>query len=234
MERLDKVLVSQNIGSRKDCAGMIRRGEVQVNGILVKKPETKIDPESDQITVGGRSLRFRRFVYLMMNKPAGVLSATRDPRASTVLDLLPEELSVKGMFPAGRLDRDTEGLLILTNDGDFAHRMLSPKKHVYKVYHAALDGPVGEEDIQAFQKGVELEDMVCLPAGLELLDGQGTQVRVRICEGKFHQVKRMFQARGRRVVHLKRVRIGDLELDPALPAGGVRELTEEELSLIFR
>ena len=234
MERLDKVLVSQNIGSRKDCAGMIRRGEVQVNGILVKKPETKINPESDQITVGGRSLRFRRFVYLMMNKPAGVLSATRDPRASTVLDLLPEELSVKGMFPAGRLDRDTDGLLLLTNDGDFAHRMLSPKKHVFKVYHAELDGPVGEEDIQAFREGVELEDMVCLPAGLELLDGQGIQVRVRICEGKFHQVKRMFQARGRRVVHLKRVRIGDLELDPALPAGGVRELTEEELSLIFR
>ena len=234
MDRLDKVLASQNIGSRKECGAMIRRGEVFVNGGVVKRPEHKVEPERDEISLGGKPLRFRRFTYLMMNKPQGVLSATRDPKARTVLDLLPPELSARGLFPAGRLDRDTEGLLIITNDGDFAHRMLSPKKHVYKIYHAVLDAPVGEADRLAFETGLELKDMTCLPAELAVLEeGEHPLVSVRVREGKFHQVKRMFLSRGRKVLRLKRVKIGGLELDKRLGPGETRELEPGEITQIF-
>lgn len=234
MDRLDKVLASQNIGSRKECGERIRRGEVSVNGGIVKRPEYKVDPERDEISLSGKPLRFRRFTYLMMNKPQGVLSATRDPKAQTVLDLLPPELSARGLFPAGRLDRDTEGLLIITNDGDFAHRMLSPKKHVYKIYHAVLDAPVGEADRLAFESGLELKDMTCLPAELAVLEeGEHPLVSVRVREGKFHQVKRMFLSRGRKVLRLKRVKIGGLELDKRLGPGETRELEPGEIAQIF-
>lgn len=234
MDRLDKVLASQNTGSRKECCEMIRRGEVSVNGMVVKRPEQKVEPENDEILIRGKPLRFRKFTYLMMNKPQGVLSATKDPKARTVLDLLPPELSARGLFPAGRLDRDTEGLLIITNDGDFAHRMLSPKKHVYKIYHAVLDAPVEEEDRLAFENGLELKDMTCLPAGLVVLeDGEHPLVSVRVREGKFHQVKRMFLARGKKVLRLKRVKIGELELDGRLGPGEARELEPGEIAQIF-
>ena len=233
-ERLDKILASQNLGSRKECGLLIRRGEVAVNGVIVKKPDAKADPEVDILTVKGGEIRFRRHIYLMLNKPQGVLSASRDPHAPTVIDLLPEKLRRRGLFPAGRLDKDTEGLLIITDDGDLAHRMLAPKSHVYKLYHAVVDAPVTQEDIDAFAQGLSLDDMVCLPAGLGVLeDGPQPLVWVKIREGKFHQVRRMFLARGKTVLRLKRVQMGGLPLDPALAPGESRELTEDELKLIF-
>ncbi len=233
-ERLDKVLVSQNVGSRKEIAAMAKKGRITVNGEIVKKSDMKVNPEQDTITVDGKALNFQRFVYYMMHKPGGVLSAARDTRAETVVDLLPPELVRRNLFPAGRLDKDTEGLLILTDDGDFAHRMLSPKKQIFKEYHAVLDKPIGEADIEAFAKGLELSDMTCLPAKLKILeDGPEQLVSVEICEGKFHQVKRMFASRGSTVVYLKRVRIGSLHLDETLPKGETRPLTEAELEAIF-
>ena len=236
MERLDKILSSQGVGSRKEAGILIRRGLVHVNGILATRPETKTDPERDQITIEGKPLRFQRHVYLMMNKPAGVVSASRDSREKTVVDLVPPVLSRRDLFPAGRLDRDTTGLLILTDDGELAHRMLSPKKHVYKLYEASVDGPVGAEEIEKFAAGVALEDgTVCLPAGLTVVkQGTAWETLVEIREGKFHQVKKMFLAVGRRVLRLKRVRIGGLELDKTLKEGECRELTKEELALIFQ
>lgn len=233
-ERLDKVLSSQNVGSRKEIASMAKKGRITVNGEIVKKADVKVEPEQDIITVDGKEIRFQRYVYYMMHKPGGVLSASRDTRAETVLDLLPAEFVRRDLFPAGRLDKDTEGLLILTDDGDFAHRMLSPKKQIFKEYHAVLDNPIGPEDIAAFEKGLELNDMVCLPAKLKILeDGAEPLVSVEICEGKFHQVKRMFASRGCTVTYLKRVRIGALHLDENLPKGETRPLTEVELAAIF-
>ena len=234
MERLDKILSSQNIGSRKEIAAMAKKGRIAVNGAIEKNAARKVDPETDVLSVDGAPVRFRRHVYYMLHKPAGVLSAARDSRAETVLDLLPEELRRRGLFPAGRLDKDTEGLLILTDDGDFAHRMLSPKRHVEKEYHARLDRPVTDDDIAAFAQGLELSDMVCLPAKVEIREaGETPLVSIVLTEGKFHQVKRMFLARGCAVTYLKRVRIGRLLLDPALPPGQVRELTEAEQAAVF-
>lgn len=230
-ERLDKILASQNIGSRKETGVLIRRGAVTVNGAVVRQADSKADPEQDEIAVEGRPLGFQRYVYIMMNKPAGVLSAARDTRQKTVVDLLPPELMRRGLFPAGRLDRDTEGLLIITDDGDFAHRMLAPKNHVFKLYEAELDLPAEPEDVQRFAEGLELSDRTCLPAELTLLEG--THVQVKICEGKFHQVKRMFRAVGKTVVRLKRLRIGALDLDSALQPGQVRLLLPEEREKIF-
>ena len=231
MERLDKILSSQGVGSRKEAGILIRRGLVHVNGILATRPETKTDPERDQITIEGKPLRFQRHVYLMMNKPAGVVSASRDSREKTVVDLVPPVLSRRDLFPAGRLDRDTTGLLILTDDGELAHRMLSPKKHVYKLYEASVDGPVGAEEIEKFAAGVALEDgTVCLPAGLTVVK-QGTAWETLV---EIREVKKMFLAVGRRVLRLKRVRIGGLELDKTLKEGECRELTKEELALIFQ
>lgn len=234
MERLDKTLASQNCGSRREVGQRIRKGEVTVNGAVVKKADWKVDPLKDVIRVGGETLRFQKFLYLMMNKPMGVLSAARDSRAKTVVDLLPPELFRRGLFPAGRLDRDTEGLLIITDDGAFAHRMLAPRSHVDKEYYAVLDLPVTEEDIACFEEGVVLRDMVCLPAQLTALGGDmAPLVSVTVREGKFHQVKRMFLSRGKKVLSLKRVRVGRLNLDPALSPGEARELTEEERKSIF-
>ena len=203
-----------------------------VDGKPTSTADCKIDPENSKVTVEGKEIVYRRFLYIMMNKPAGVLSAARDARQETVLDLLPPELKRRGRVPAGRLDRDTEGLLLITDDGDFAHRMLAPKSHVYKLYEAELDLPATQEDVRAFAAGVELSDRICLPAELRLLDA--TRVQVQICEGKFHQVKRMFHAVGKTVLHLKRLRIGALELDPALAPGQARPLRPEERDKIFR
>lgn len=232
IERLDKVLASQNVGSRKEVGALVRRSAVTVNGEVVKKADYKVDADRDVIEVNGQRVHFQKYVYIMMNKPAGVLSAARDERQKTVVDLLPPELQRRGLFPAGRLDRDTEGLLIITDDGDFAHRMLAPKSHVFKLYEAELDLPATSEDAEAFAQGLELDDMTCLPAELFLLEN-GTHVRVRIREGKFHQVKRMFRAVGKTVVHLKRLQIGGLALDPALEPGQARPLEQEEFAGIF-
>lgn len=235
LERLDKIIASQGFGSRKEAQSLIKSGKVQVNGQAVRLPDFKADAQADSITVGGAPLAYKQFVYIMMNKPAGVVSASRDPKMKTVVDLVPEALYRRGLFPAGRLDRDTTGLLILTDDGDFAHRMLAPKKHVYKLYQATIDGPVGETEIRRFAEGVEFEDgTLCLPAALTvLLPGERPTVEVSIREGKFHQVKKMFRAVGRTVLALERVRIGALSLDPALAPGQSREMTPDETKQVF-
>lgn len=234
MERLDKILSSQNVGSRKEIGILAKQGRICVNGTVVKKADGKVDPETDTITVDGAPILFQRYVYYMMHKPGGVLSASRDPKGETVIDLLPPQLRRKNLFPAGRLDKDTEGLLILTDDGQFAHQMLSPKKQIYKEYYARLDHAIGQEDIEAFGKGLVLSDFTCMPAQLKILEAGDTPlVSVAICEGKFHQVKRMFQSRGCTVTYLKRVRIGGLLLDPALKKGQARSLTEQERQKIF-
>lgn len=231
LERLDKILASQGIGSRREVAALIRRGKVTVDGQALLRQEQKVDPEAAEICVDGKPLFVKKYLYLMMNKPSGVLSAARDSRIRTVVDLLPPELFRKGLFPAGRLDKDTTGLLIITDDGELAHRMLAPKSHIYKLYEAQLDNPVDEDDVEAFAKGVPLKDFVCLPARLEPFAGNTARVQVR--EGKFHQVKRMFAARGKTVLALTRLQMGGLKLDPTLKPGESRELTEEELALIF-
>lgn len=230
-ERLDKILSSQNLGSRKEAGAAVRAGRVAVNGETVRRPESKADPEEDEISFDGEPVAVRRRLYLMMNKPAGVLSASRDPKAETVVDLLPQKWRRRGMFPAGRLDKDTEGLLILTDDGDFAHRMLSPRHHVMKWYETRLEFPVSAGDAAAFREGIALGGEVCLPAELSVLGGSLALVKIR--EGKYHQVKRMFLARQNRVLGLRRVRIGGLSLDPALSPGEARELLPEECAAVF-
>ena len=216
MERIDKILALHNYGSRKEVGGLIRSGAVTVNGAPVKKPDLKIDPERDEVRVSGERAVLRRRVVLMMHKPAGVLSATRDGKGETVLDLLPPEL----------------GLLILTDDGDLAHRMLAPKSHVYKLYEARLDKPASPEDAEAFARGLQAGELECLPAELTFT-GDPLTVRVRVREGKFHQVKRMFHAVGKEVTALKRLSIGKLQLDPLLAPGEARLLTAAEEALIF-
>lgn len=242
LERLDKLLASQNIGSRKQVGEMIRRGLVSVNGQTAQRPEQKADAQQDEISVAGQPVSVTRYVYLMMNKPQGVLSASRDSRAKTVIDLVPQQWRRRGLFPAGRLDKDTHGLLILTNDGEFAHKMLSPKKKVTKIYHAVLDLPIDESDVQAFADGVKMKDFNAMPAKLCILpknisDPEITpaerQIAVSIHEGKYHQVKRMFAARGKTVLVLRRVQIGALKLDPALAPGQVRFMTAKEIMDVF-
>ena len=232
-ERLDKFVASQGNMTRKEAGRLIRAGAVTVNGEQRKDPAGKVDPAGDEVRVEGRRLTYQKHVTLMMNKPAGVLSATEDKRCPTVLDLLPPEYGRRGLFPAGRLDKDTTGLLLLTDDGDLAHRMLAPKSHVYKLYRARTAQPVTQEDIEAFREGVRFGEIQYAPARLEVEEGDSRCALVEIREGKFHQVKRMFEARGNKVVALERLRIGSLELDPALAPGQVRPVGEEELKLLF-
>lgn len=236
LERLDKILVSQNIGSRKEVKSLVKKGLVKVDGETQKQYDIKIDASISDIEVCGEKINFRRNMYIMMNKPSGVVSASNDSRARTVVDLVPKELYRRGLFPAGRLDKDTEGLLIITDDGDFAHRMLSPSNHVYKLYQAKVSGKVTEDKIKAFNEGIQFMDGTkCLPAHIKVVSEQGdcTVTEVSICEGKFHQVKKMFLAVGCEVLHLKRKRIGKLELDEKLSPGECRELTPNELCDIF-
>ena len=232
MERLDKRLANTGRWSRKEARELIRAGRVAVDGAPCRAPEHKVD-ESDPVAVDGAAIAGPGPVYLMMNKPAGVVSSTGEPGARTVLDLLGEEYQNLGLFPAGRLDKDTEGLLLLTNDGPLAHRLLAPKSHVDKVYYVEVDGILDESDVEAVRAGVALADgYVCLPGELELLSGR--QARITLREGKYHQVKRMLAARGKPVVFLKRVRFGPLVLDENLPKGGWRVLTGEEQQSLFR
>lgn len=230
MERLDKFLASQNFGSRKEVAALIKQGVVTVNGEVAHDSAQKLDPQRDEVAVLGKQVSYQKYLYIMMNKPAGVLSATEDSRQETVLDLLSPELSRRGLFPAGRLDKDTTGLLILTDDGDFAHRMLAPKSHVYKLYQAEVERPVTQEDVDAFEIGIASGTQQFAPARLW---GTERTAFVEIREGKFHQVKRMFSATGNRVLTLKRLKIGGLVLDETLPLGGARLLSEEEIAQIF-
>ncbi len=233
-ERLDKFLASQNLGSRKEVGKLIRSGAVTVAGSAVTDPAEKLDPDRDEVTVNGTKVAYRKFLYIMMNKPAGVLSATEDSRAKTVLDLLPPELSRRGLFPAGRLDKDTTGLLLLTDDGEFAHRMLAPKSHVYKLYEARLAAAVKPGDTEAFRQGISQGGETFAPARLWTEKrGEAEVAMVEIREGKFHQVKRMFQAVGNEVLSLKRLKIGGLALDETLQEGEARVLSQEEKALVF-
>ena len=228
MERMDKLLASTGRWSRKEVKELIRQGRVRVGDKPVLRPEEKYE-SWDDVRVDGEAVRCSPYVYVMMNKPAGLLSATEDHRQSTVLDLLDEPYRKQGLFPVGRLDKDTEGLLLLTNDGELAHRLLSPKRHVDKVYLAHVNGRVDQEDVQAFAQGMVLEDgLHCMPAGLQPLE-DGSRCLVTLREGKFHQVKRMLAARGKPVEYLKRLSMGSLKLDETLSEGQWRELTQPEV-----
>lgn len=231
--RLDKYLADMGVGTRSQIKQMVRKGQISVNGEVVKKPETKVNTASDQITVLGKQIAYQKYRYVLLHKPAGVVSATEDKREKTVLDLLPKEMQ-KDMFPVGRLDKDTEGLLLLTNDGDLAHRLLSPKKHVDKTYYAKIDGKVSEQDIDAFAEGVDIGDeKMTMPAILEILKADDTsEILLTIQEGRFHQVKRMFEAVDKKVIYLKRVSMGPIHLEAELAKGTYRELTEEELEAL--
>ena len=231
MERLDKVLAATGRWSRREVKLLVKQGQVRVNGAAASSAEEKLDPETAVITVGGQTVVLQKHTYIMLHKPAGVLSATADSRQKTVLELLPPELRRRGLSPVGRLDKDTEGLLLLTDDGELAHRLLSPKYHVDKRYYAEVDGLLGPADADAFAKGMTLDDgLVCLPAGLELC-GSGACI-VTLQEGKFHQVKRMLAFRGAPVRYLKRLAMGPLALDPSLETGAFRELTAAEVSAL--
>lgn len=230
MLRLDKYLSDLSVGTRSEVKVLIKKGRVKINGELCKSPEQKVDTAQDVVTVDGKELVFKRFEYYMLNKPAGVVSATTDNRFETVTDLI-ESSNRKDLFPVGRLDRDTEGLLLITNDGELAHNLLSPKKHVDKVYFAKVKGNVGREDIRLFKEGLVVDDeFTALPAELTVLkEGNISEITLTIREGKFHQVKRMFEAVEKEVIYLKRLSMGSLILDESLLPGEYRELTGDEI-----
>ena len=235
MERLDKILANLGYGTRKELKKIVRNGIVEVNGVVAKDSGMQVDPEKDKIVINGEEIYYRKFIYLMMNKPDGVVSATVDNRDETVVDLLEVEHQVFNPFPVGRLDKDTVGLLFLTNDGELNHRLISPKWKVDKVYYAKIDKKVTEDDVNKFKKGITLDDgYLCKEAKLEILNAtdEGSEVEVTIQEGKFHQVKRMFEAVGKEVVYLKRIEFGTLKLDEDLEEGEYRELTDEELAVL--
>ena len=232
MMRLDKYLAEMGVGTRQEVKKQIRQGKAAVNGTVVKAADTKIDETSDEVTISGRNISYVSYEYYMLNKPAGVVSATEDRRDTTVIDLIKDKKR-KDLFPVGRLDKDTEGLLLITNDGDLAHRLLAPKKHVDKVYYAKIDGMVTEEDVKRFAEGIDIgaeEEEMTRPAKLDIMkSAEESEIRLTIHEGKFHQVKRMFLAVGKEVTYLKRERMGTLCLDENLKPGEYRLLTEEEI-----
>lgn len=237
MIRLDKYLADMSIGTRQEVKKYIRQGRVKINEDIINKPEYKIREDEDKITFDGAPVAYETFEYYMLNKPAGVISATEDKRDKTVLDLIKEKKR-KDLFPVGRLDKDTEGLLLITNDGALAHRLLSPKKHVDKCYYAEISGGVTEDDVRVFKEriniGTQEEPEWTMPAELKILEkGTVSRIRLTIREGKFHQVKRMFLAVGKEVVYLKRERMGALVLDEELAPGEYRKLTDSELKSIL-
>ncbi|WP_252250364.1 pseudouridine synthase [Clostridium sp. ZBS13] len=235
MERLDKIISNLGYGSRKEAKVLARKGLIEVDGKIIKDSSVTIDPEKSIVKINGEEIFYRKYIYLMMNKPTGVISATHDSKDETVIDLLELDHQIFNPFPVGRLDKDTVGLLLLTNDGEFNHRMISPKWHVDKVYYAKIDKEVNEKDQQAFEKGVVLDDgYKCLEAKLEIISAspEGSEVRITIQEGKYHQVKRMFEARDKKVVYLKREEFGGLILDEDLEEGEYRELSDEELAIL--
>ena len=226
--RLDKFISNCGVASRSEVKKLVKNGCVTVNGVPAKKADISVDENSDVICVNGTELNYRKYIYLMLNKPQGYISATEDKHYPVVVDLIPEEYSHFNVFPVGRLDIDTEGLLILTNDGRFDHNMTSPKKNVYKRYFARLDKPAEEKDIEIFAAGMKFKEFTAKSAKLEICENP-KEVYIEIAEGKFHQVKRMCERVGKTVVYLKRVAIGSLVLDGNLGLGEIRELTDEEL-----
>ena len=230
--RIDKYIANCGYASRKDVKKLIKQGAVTVNGEVCKKAEAQVD-EGGIVCVNGERLVYREFVYLMLNKPQGYVSAVFDKKYPVVTDLVDEEYAHFEVFPVGRLDIDTEGFLILTNDGQFAHEMTSPKKNVYKRYFARVDKPMEKNDIEEFAKGMEFKEFTAKSARLEITDNP-CEVYIEIAEGKFHQVKRMCERVGKNVVYLKRVAIGNVGLDESLPLGGVRELTPQEIDILYK
>lgn len=230
-ERIDKVLSNLGYGSRKDIKKLCKSGDVSIDGEIIKDSSYKFEPENSKILVKGEEVIYRENIYLMMNKPQGVVSATVDNLHETVIDLIDDEFKAFDPFPVGRLDIDTEGLLMISSDGKLSHQLLSPKKHVAKTYYAEVEGKVTDEDIREFANGVYIEDdYKTLPAKLNILEsGEISKIELTIVEGKFHQVKRMFQAVDKEVVYLRRMSMGTLTLDPELELGEYRELTQEEL-----
>ncbi|MCJ0362926.1 rRNA pseudouridine synthase [Clostridioides difficile] len=233
-QRIDKILSNLGYGSRSEIKKYCKQGSVVVNGSEVSNPGTQVDTENDEILFNGEEVIYREYIYLMMNKPDGYISATTDKYDPTVLDLIDLSYLAFEPFPVGRLDKDTEGLLVLTNDGKLSHRVLSPKKHVPKTYYAKIDGVVTEEDVEAFLEGVVLDDgYKTMPSQLNILKSDDeSEIELTIHEGKFHQVKRMFESVGKKVVYLKRLSMGNLKLDESLELGDYRELTDEEVKLI--
>ncbi|MFJ7729507.1 pseudouridine synthase [Neobacillus sp. NPDC097160] len=232
--RIDKMLANLGYGSRKEVKQLLKSGAVKVDDAVVKDAKQHVDTTKQTVTLNGEVIEYREFIYLMMNKPQGVLSATEDNSCETVIDLLEMEDQVYEPFPVGRLDKDTEGLLLITNDGQLAHRLLSPKKHVPKTYFAVIEGEVTEADIASFARGVTLDDgYETKPGDLKILkSGIRSDIELTITEGKFHQVKRMFEAVGKRVVYLQRISMGPLALDETLELGEYRELTDDEVELL--
>ena len=233
-QRIDKVLSNLGYGSRSELKKICKNGLVKVNGKVINNPGVQVDVENDEIIFDGEKVTYKEFIYLMLNKPDGYISATFDKRDPIVLDLIDKEDFVFEPFPVGRLDKDTEGLLVLTNDGQLAHRVLSPKKHVPKTYYAKIEGVVTEDDIKAFAKGVTLDDgYETMPAELVILKSDEiSEIELTIHEGKFHQVKRMFESVDKKVIYLKRLSMGKLQLDKNLALGEYRELTDEEIKMI--
>lgn len=231
--RLDKYLADMGCGTRREAKKLIRQGRVKVDGTAVGNPDARVDEQIQTVSVDGKQVKYKAYEYYMLHKPAGVISATEDPACKTVIDLIGAEKR-KDLFPVGRLDKDTEGLLLITNDGVLAHRLLSPKKHVDKCYYARVRGNVTDKDQESFRKGVDIgtegQPELTMPAGLEIITGGSiSEIRLTIQEGKYHQVKRMFRAVGKEVIYLKRERMGPLRLDDSLSPGECRTLTEEEL-----
>ena len=234
--RLDKCLADCGLGTRSEVKSLLKAKRITVNGKVVNNGKVQVNPETDEILFDGEKIQYEEFVYIMMNKPKGVVSATEDNLHKTVLDLIDPLYFKKGVFPVGRLDIDTHGLLLLTNDGELAHRLLSSKKHVTKIYQARVEGVMTEEDAAAFEKGIVLSDGTeCMPARLDILSTTQDEsiVQIRLKEGKFHQVKRMVKACGKTVVDLQRLTMGPLKLDESLALGESRLLTEEELESLM-
>ncbi|KGR78440.1 pseudouridine synthase [Ureibacillus sinduriensis] len=234
--RLDKLLANMGYGTRKEVKQLLKQKGVTVDGAVVRDSSLHVDPDLQDISVFGEKVEYMEFIYLMMNKPPGVVSATEDNVDRTVIDLLDPLAQHFKPFPVGRLDKDTEGLLLITNDGQLAHNLLSPKKHVPKTYYAKIEGEVTQLDIEAFSRGVELDDgYMTKPGELVILSsGSHSEIELTIQEGKFHQVKRMFESVGKKVTYLKRLSMGGLKLDEQLNLGDYRELTEEELNSLIK
>jgi len=235
LERLDKLVASHGISSRKDVKKIIHQGRVTVNGLVVKASNSKINTETDVICIDGTEITIKKFVYYMMNKPSGVVCATRDKAEKTVIDIIPSRYKRKDLFPVGRLDKDTEGLLLITNDGSIAHKVTSPNKNVYKTYYAEIDSAINDADIKAFEEGIVFKDgTVCKKAYLcNVKVSDKTAVYVKICEGMFHQVKKMLAVRGKQVLYLKRIAIGNLNLDNKLNKGEIKEISFLDINNMF-
>ena len=233
MESLDKIIASQGQYSRSEVKKLVKAGLVTLDGVTVKGSDGKADPKKCVITIDGKPLFYQKYVYIMLNKPKGVVSATTDNDHKTVIDLVPKEMYRDGLFPAGRLDGDTTGFVLITDDGDFAHRLLSPKNHIMKTYHATLKRNLFDDEYDKFKNGIVLSDgTVCLESTVKMLQNEPPVCEIRICEGKYHQVKRMFASTGNKVLDLKRVKMGGLSLDESLAEGDCRLLSDQEVEAI--